>query len=63
MDSIILYIPQPFFNFINVIIANQYLSQWFPVQGPYTIMAILFMTSRNRKKMILHALAIYIYTV
>ena len=34
--------PQPFFDFINVIIVNHYLSQWFPVQSPHPSVAILF---------------------
>ena len=34
--------PQPLFDFINVIIVNHNLSQWFPVQSPHTIVAILF---------------------
>ena len=45
MDSIILYVyasPWPFFNFINTIIVNQYLSQWLPVQSPHASVAILF---------------------
>ena len=42
--------PWPFFDFINTIIVNHYLFQWFPVQSPNTSAAILFVTSRNRKK-------------
>jgi len=34
--------PQPFLIFINVIIVNYYLTQWFPVQSPHTSTAILF---------------------
>ena len=53
MYSIILYLytsPQPLFEYINVIIVNHYFSQWFPVQIPHTIVAIL---SWNHKKMTL----------
>ena len=35
-------LPQPFFNFINAIIMNYYLSQWFLVQSLLTTTAILF---------------------
>jgi len=37
----ILYMPH-LSRFINVIIENYHLFQWLPVQGPHTIMAILF---------------------
>ena len=34
--------PWPLFDFINAIIVNQYIFQWFPVQSPHTSTAILF---------------------
>ena len=34
--------PQPFFDLIDIIIMNHYLSLWFPVQSLHTIAAILF---------------------